>query len=235
MQDLPPRGRKGSGSNKAMWAVVVLLLLAALAFGGLYWYTNGDVASILDKIGSARTNGEPVARVNGTEITRDKLDAAKAQQTAVGLDEATANQQALDALIARELLLQQARADGVVATEQEVEQQLAQIKTQLGGEEQYQATLEQQVLTDQEVRVDLSEQIIIQKYLDSFIEANAVSATDEEIQSVYDQLAAAQEDAPSLEEARAQVEAFVIQQKQQQLVDQLIQQLRASANIEVLI
>ena len=93
------------------------------------------------------------------------------------------------------------------------------------------------------MREDLRDQMIINAYIQQGVDGG-ITATDEEVQALYQQYSsqigqAAPEgqngEVPSLEELRPQIEAAVIQQKQQQIALQLLEQARANADIEILI
>jgi len=210
------------------WLVVAIILLALLAGGAYAYMMYGNGAS-----GANAT----VAVVNGEEIPRSALDTVRAQQTLTenGAQTTVTDEQIVDALVSRALVLQKAREEGVAATEAEVDQQVAQAKTQLGGEEAYQAAIVQQGITQAEARVNFANQIAIQKYLASKVPVDSVTVSDEELQAEYDRLVVGQEDAPAIATVQEQIRGFLIQQKQQQLINQFVLQLRAEADVEVLL
>jgi len=84
------------------------------------------------------------------------------------------------------------------------------------------------------VKLDLA----TQTYLNQELNLEALTASEAEVAAAYEQMtvgATSEEEVPALAEVSDQVEAFVIQQKQQELVLGLIERLRQTAEIEILI
>lgn len=220
---------KETGSTKLItWAVVVLVLVVLFA-GGAYAYVNNFIPGVSSSFGA---NNSVAAVVNGEEITQGAVENARAQQEQAGGAIAT-DAQILDALIANVLVLQAAQAQNLTATEEEIDQQIAQIEAQFGDAVAFQAALSEEGITLSDFRDGIREQLSVQKYLNATIDVTAITATEEEIQTAYDQIAAAQEDIASLEEVSAQLEALILQQKQQQRIAQLVAQLRSQADVQI--
>ena len=92
-----------------------------------------------------------VARVNGSEINRKELDiavrafvmqTARQNRSLPPSQASTLNQNVLEQLIGRELLLQEGNKHIPADLEKQVAAQVDQVKAQVGGEEEFKAKLE---------------------------------------------------------------------------------------------
>lgn len=195
--------------------------------------------------GSARS-GDVVARVNGEEVTRGELDARvlqteqqlQAQGQGAQLEQEDAReqleQQALEQLISQKLILQAAAEANITVSDEQVEQQFQQTVSQLGSGDALDQQLAQFGLTQETFRQSIRDQLTVQQYLAQTVDQSAITVSDEEIQATYDQISA-QQDVPPLAEVRDQVEAQLRQQKQNTQINELVQNLRADADIEILL
>jgi len=185
-----------------------------------------------------------VAMVNGEEISRTQFEALKSQVIAQqGFDIASLDAEAesqletqiVDELISQTLLRQAVDASGVVATQDDVDAQLEATVTQLGGEGAFNEALFAEGISEKEFRTQISAELAIQVYLEQELNPSSITVTDEEVEAAYAQVSAQNENVPSLEDVRPQIEQSVIQQKQQLLLAQLIDRLRTDADIEILL
>ncbi len=225
------------GINKeTIGSVVAVVLVAA---GGWYAFTNQPASGGPAAAGAADT----VAIVNGQNVTRAELDLAVAQMTggqgasAATTTEAKAalDKQALDSVIGRTLLLQAATQAGLTASTTAVDAQVAAAVAQLGGQDALDKQLASQGMTAESMRVQISENLTIQAYLEQTLKLSTLTATDAEIKAMYDQLSAGGEGIPALSEVKEQVKQMIIGQKQQELVGGEIEKLRAAGSVQVLI
>jgi peptidyl-prolyl cis-trans isomerase C len=133
-----------------------------------------------------------VARVNGQEIKKEDLltEAQRMQmQFAVGMGRQVPLTQdfyrkVLDSLIAQRLLLQDARAQGITASDEEVKTQVADLKARL-GEEGFKKALDGEKMTEQDLMAELRENSIVKKYLESRVKPAPV--TDQASKAFYDE------------------------------------------------
>ena len=136
---------------------------------------------------------EIVARVNGRELTRAELlqeaQGAYSQLRQMG-QEVVADrlfyQQALQQLIAAQLIAQEARARGVAATTDEINQSLLQARAAAPSEEAFQEALKNQGTTEEQLRERFARDISRGHYVDAEI-APKVNIGDEEMRLFYDQ------------------------------------------------
>ncbi|MDP2650268.1 MAG: SurA N-terminal domain-containing protein [bacterium] len=231
----PPQQGGGGGGKWLTWSIIAVLVLALLVGGGWYAYTNGMIP------GMSSADSTPVARVNGEAVSQKDYEETLAQIQAVqGAQPGTETtdeqkQQALQAVVSRALVLQKAEEEGMVATAEEVEQQLQEIRARFESSAAFEAALREGNVTQAAFRVNVEEDLTIQKYLDAHVDVSAIAVSDAEVETAYGEIVAVQEGVPPLQEVRAEVETALLQQKQQQAVDQFLQQLLADADVEILI
>jgi peptidyl-prolyl cis-trans isomerase SurA len=241
-------GSQASGSSKSgdkgVLGVIFTILMVAALVGAGYYFTqmqNEDTAAISGTV--AIVNGEEIA---GTELS-EQLESLRNASTPQAeqfknLTDIQQQEVLLEGIINTELQLQAARGAGVTVSDEEDETQLQSSIDQIGRTE-FENRLAQNGVTEQEVRDDLRNQLLINAYIEQ--EAGGeITATDQEIDELYQQYIAQIQQAspegqeseiPSLEELRPQIEQAVIQQKRQQIAVDLLNQARANADIEVLL
>ena len=220
--------------------LIVIIGLLVVAVGAWFFISNG---------GTSSQNGTPelsdtVARVNGEEITRTELENSEAQIAAqqgvdiASLDAANREQlqvQALDVLISNTLIQHAVASSGLTTSEADIDTQIETFKSQFPDDAQFQEALAGQGLSEADLREQVRGEMTTQAYLEQTLDLASVTVTEEEINALYEQEATITEDVPPLEDVRGQIEAFVIQQKQQELLAAHVQELRSAADIEILI
>lgn len=244
-QPTSPEASPKKGGGKSVIAFIVVIILVALA-----WFAFGRGGSEDGNLEAGAALGvsadaaEVIAVVNGDEITKGEYDRRRTQteliasQSGADLNDeevaAAISTQAIDDLIAETLILQAATADGFSASDSDVEAEIAATETQLGGEEAFEAVLETQGFTRDSFFNTVREQLTIQQYLRSVVSIDSVTASDEEIEALYDSVAATDpENTPALEDVRPQVEAQVVANKTQALLLEYVSGLRTQASIEI--
>ena len=223
--------------QKTVLIAVVGLLVVAV--GAWFVFSNGEAPS---QNGTSEIS-DTVARVNGEDITRTELENSEAQIAAqqgidtTSLDAAGREQlqaQALDTLIANALIQQAIANSGLTTTEVDIDAQIETIKSQFPDNAQFQEALSGQGISEADLREQVRGEVATQAYLEQALDIASITVSDEEINVLYEQEAATTEDIPPLEDVRGQIESFVIQQKQQELLVAHVQELRSSADIEIL-
>jgi peptidyl-prolyl cis-trans isomerase C len=136
-----------------------------------------------------------VAKVNGKEIKKEELlrgvqmaqmELAQSGRLPQGAPPATFYRDVLNGMIARSLFLQEAKAQGIKADAQEVDQQIAAFKSRFPSPEAFQQALASQGITEQSLREQAQTQLTVQKYLKSQV-FDKVSVTDQAAKTFYDQ------------------------------------------------
>ncbi|MGD0017463.1 MAG: peptidylprolyl isomerase [Verrucomicrobiia bacterium] len=136
---------------------------------------------------------EVVARVNGTEITRKDLDAAK-QELLMQLQmrgqyvppekQADFESQVLEQLIGRDLLLQEGQNNKSADLETRVKQQVSSTKAKLGEGDYFKALKEEGLTEEQYVR-RLRDNMIVQDTIRAIVEKQSKIAP-EEVKAFYE-------------------------------------------------
>jgi len=131
------------------------------------------------------------ARVNGEGITRARLQSSVDVQARAGYGNMTQpaafkklQRQILDQLIAQELLWQEAKRTGFVATPAEVDQAVAQLRANYQSDDAYELELERNGFTPESYREDLKRRISVRHWAQETF-ADAVAVSDEEVHEFY--------------------------------------------------
>ncbi|MFA6273482.1 MAG: SurA N-terminal domain-containing protein [Candidatus Paceibacterota bacterium] len=225
--------RSGLSFSKLLVFIVILAVIVA----GIYLVIKQGI----NVVGS----GGAVAIVNGEKISQSVYDNRYAQlaasittqgQSATTTEmQTTIKNRVLDDLITETMLLQAADKAGIKANAEEVDTAFTQSKSQFTDETEFETVLTEQGYTDKTFKEFLTRDNIIRQYLTANIDTSSATATETEIKTLYDQAAANNETIPPLSEVKTQVENQIIQLKQQQLVTNFVQQLKASSTIETLL
>jgi HPt (histidine-containing phosphotransfer) domain-containing protein len=90
-------------------------------------------------------------------------------------------------------------------------------------------------MTEADLRADIREQLVVDQLIQQETDFLAVTVNEADVAAYYEAISANNPELPPLENIAAELEANLRQQKQQQVVSDYIQTLRAEAEIEVLI
>lgn len=201
---------------------------------------------------------DPVASVNGEDVSKDDFAAyyesqfatasAQAQMSGEELDVEALQADTLDTIVDSVLLAQAADEGGYAPSDEEVEGLLEELATSngLASTEEFLALLEEQGMDEQTAREEAGKQLAIEAYLDS--EAGVEDPTDEEVRAYYDELVAQQEEAAGGEDGGAtaapgselpafeDVEEPIAEQLRSEdltaATEELLAQLRSDAEVE---
>jgi peptidyl-prolyl cis-trans isomerase SurA len=228
--------------KKSILAIIILAL--AIGAGWYVFTTMRDGGANTDAGAATQETAAVVAKVNGEEISGSTLEIAVEQIAAAqGVDtssldassKAALRSVALDTLIGQVLIQQAVTKAGVQAPQEDVDAQLSSIRSQFDTEEAFLAALAENGTTLGDVTAQISTELSTQLFLSETLRMSEIAAaTDEEIAAEYEKAIVGVETPPTLEESRAQVEAFILQQKQQARLNEYVQQLRSEATIEIL-
>ncbi len=169
-----------------MRRALAVALLSLLALAGC----GGDGAESVPK--------DAVAVVDGDEVPKSDFDAVIAQARtsyenqqrefpkAGSKEYQTLKNQVMDVLVQRRQVEQAAEEMGIEVTDQQVEDRLEQIKKQYFGsdEKKYEAQLQEQGLSDTQVRADIRSQVVSEKI--SAQVTKGLQVSDKEISAYYD-------------------------------------------------
>ncbi|HLX08189.1 MAG TPA: peptidylprolyl isomerase [Thermoanaerobaculia bacterium] len=129
-----------------------------------------------------------VAKVNGAPIAKnDLIKLADQIHSQVPNMPETADfyRKVLDQLVGNRLLIEEANAAGIKATDEEVNKQLGDLKTRMTPEK-YQEELKKEGLTEADLVKQTRETIMVQKLVDTKV-VNDVKVTDQDVKAFYDQ------------------------------------------------
>lgn len=216
-------------------------LVLILIFAGLFYQMNKEGRFASD--GSDIRPGATIATVNGVKIKGSDLNVSIQQITSAaqlqGVDvtdpsvQADIQAQAVEMLVNTELLKQEAAEKGIEITEADVDARIETLIAELGGEDVLADRMEQLGIDEDSLREDIHSELIIQALLDDVFAEEAIEVTDEEVARVYDVQGGEESGLPEFEEIQEQLEAQIRLSKEQVVVDEFIQDLRADAEIEV--
>lgn len=185
---------------------------------------------------------EPVAVVNGEEIQSGELQSQLAQfetmfaQQEMDEEEGAMmmmqfQQQFLDQLINQTVLAQEAEAEGIEANEEEVETQIEEIRSQFDSEDDFQEALEMQGYTEEDLMQEIRELTLVEELLTmEHVDEDQYEVSEEEVREYYE-LAATND--PEI--ADQEFEEVQDQLEEQLLQNQYVEDLRESAEIEILL
>lgn len=195
---------------------------------------------------------EVIAEVNGTEIlladftaayqARFQEQAVQAQLSGVPLDQDALKTGTAELLVDTELLVQEADARDLTASEEDVQDTLTELAAAYGmaTPDEVLAAFEEQGMAADEVREQLSAQVQLDLlYADA---GGEFTPGEEELQQLYDDALAQQPPAaegqeevepPAFDEVRPQLEQQLIQQHRAGAIEELLVELRESGDITV--
>jgi peptidyl-prolyl cis-trans isomerase SurA len=215
---------------------------------------GGDQAAGAQQVPEADVSDVPdvVATVNDEEITKDEFVQTyesqfqqmtmQQQQTGTGeeLDQDALKTQVAEQLVDNELLRQGAEDAGIEATDEDIDATLDQIAQQsgMGSGDEVVAALEQQGITEEQVREDAASQFAITTYIEQ--EADVAEPSEEELRAQYDALVEQQtqaggsaEEVPSFEEMREQLAQQATSQQQNEAATEIAGKLRESGDVTI--
>ncbi len=223
-------------------ATIALVLVALLALvyaleekGKLNTGIFDGVQKQVSKYTAAATvNGEKISEYD-LGISMTQLSSGAAAQGADITDPSVQTEirtQALDMLVNTELLKQEAAARGISITDEEVNTRLETLKKDVGGEEVLNQRMAEFGINQKTLLRDIRNELTIQKLLDEVFKEKAVTVTEEEITSFYEQAGGAAAGLPGIDEVKTQIEAQLKATKEQGVVTSYIEELRGKATIE---
>lgn len=247
-------------------AVTALTLAAGLALGacsGADMQGPPDAASSSAPDSAASSSGDlasatvdtsalpdPVAEVNGAQISKDDFVAAfepqretsrqQAQAGGAPLDEEALRDGVLDALVGSELLRQEGERLGLEASAEEVDAELDALAEQNGASsrEDLLTMLEEQGVDEATAREEVGRLVVMDEILAE--RGDVEPPTEQELKDYYEELtggadgAAATggaEQVPAFEDVRDQLEQQLTRQQEDEALSALVEQLRVDAEI----
>jgi hypothetical protein len=189
-----------------------------------------------------REDPKVVARVNGKEITRKDLDfqiqkLAQSQQVSVPGEQTEERkkfeQEELNHMINSALLAQDAEKQEFRPKQEEVDAQYSVLTNQVGGEEKLNQALQNIGITAEQLREDMTNQIMLEQYFNSIKEKNEIVVTDEEVKAFYQTQVVPQNQNVEFAAIEPRIRQALEQQKLNQPLSEIIQNLRKEAEITI--
>jgi len=146
-------------------------------------YLPGLLAVVALASGATAADAPVAARVNGAPITVsavDRLAARIASGSKTSVDQVWNDSR--DQLVTLEVLAQQASAEKISVSPAELDKEVSDLKTQLGGPQQFQKTLDEAKSNEAEFREDTRRSLLVDKLLDRHV---SVKVTDKQIEAYY--------------------------------------------------
>jgi len=238
----PSASNKPKSSKTILISVIIVLII--LLTGSWFIYNNGWFDKILKnnpENTSNNPNDQPAAHINGVDImVKDVQTQANALIAGSGITDITpelqqeALQQALQILINQEILYQTAVNAGIIADQTQIDTAIKEIKNRFTSEEEYNQALAKDGLTEVILRDSLNRQIIMENYVESVINTDSITSTEEEVQNLYNQYAAIQDGMPEIDIIYSQLEDELKKRKINEQLNVIIEQLLNEADFQIL-
>jgi len=133
----------------------------------------GTVFVLLALTACTTGKGEVVAEINGEVITKEEFYQELLKQ---------GGKQLLDRMIDQKLIQQAAKEKGVTATEQQVRERMDEMKEQFGGDASFQMYLAQYGITEDMLKQDVRNQLLIEGLLKP-----EIKISEEEIKAYFEE------------------------------------------------
>lgn len=231
-------------TKRLIWMMTITLTIFLAACGGKSADENenndgqqeGNNIEFTDE--EKANDDQVIVKINGTEIMGKEYNSVY-EQTKVRMNQYDQDisdidlikEQTLNILIDQELLKQDAKKSGIEVSEEEIEEQLAEITQD--SEEQFDAFLEQNHLTKEEFKDQLFYALTQDRYIESVIPK--VELTDQEVEDIYEELKKDLDDIPELSEVEENIRREMIMQKEMEELQSKMKELKEKAEIETLI
>lgn len=193
------RPRKKSKINQR----ALLIILAGVFLAGLLYYFRGQFIV-------ATVNGQPIWRL-----------------TLVRELEKQGGGQTLDSIITKTLILQEAKKQKILVSNEEINQEIKKFEEDLSGQGQ---DLNQLLTNRGMTRADLSEQIKLQKLVEKMTK-NDLEVTDQEVNDYLEKNKNTLLQTADKEQIKTQVREQLKEQKLNEKIQSFIQSLRDQAKI----
>ena len=176
---------------------------------------------------------EVVAIVNGEEVTGKTYNLVYTQEKMyqsqfeedIDLDEM--KESAVELVIERQILFQEARKEGIEITDEEASKELERIKEE--SPETLETLLAQFQLTEEDFKDQLKYELTMYEYMNRVIE---VSVSDEELEEYYEKAKEGNEDIPEFDEIKHNLRAQLTELKTQEAFQEKIEEAKSNAKID---
>lgn len=211
----------------------------ASATGGDQAGATVDTEALPDPV--AEVNGEPISKADFVEAF-DQQRAAGEQQAQAGgapVDEVALRDSVLDLLVDSALITQEGERLGLEASDEEIDAELDSLAEQngLGSRDELVALLGEQGVDEEQVREEVTRIVLVDEVIAE--QGDVEPPSDAELQDYYDELTGGQDGAaasgeagmPPFEDVKDQLSAQLTQEKENEVLTTLLEDLRADAEV----
>lgn len=234
------------------WQLVTLLILVVLTLAAC---NNSDKSGEQDNVDDIQPiepdlSGIPetIAEVNGQAISKERFEITylsqfqqatlEAQLAGQAFDQEQFKRELAESMIDLELLIQEADRRQFVATDDEIDQIITALveENHLESEQALYELYEEQGMSSDQLRDELVHQIKLDQLIND--EAKNLQINEEQVVELYEELITVyeemeqDEELPSMEEIRSDLESQIRYQEENLLIIELIEQLRDDAKIK---
>ncbi len=230
---------------KKMTVILMMILVLSLAAG----CAKEEPVPVIEA--AAVVNGVPIAMADYESSLAQTI--ATYEQYGITFDTEESeplkkeiSDQVIQTLVDNEILLQEARERGFDISQERLAEELEILKGQFTTPEEYDTALSAAGYTEEDLMAMMADEIVINDYLMDLVKAIEIS--EEEIAAYYeDALITAQaqyddlEDPeepfsfPTLEESVEAIKSELLAARQQEIIEDVIEGLRETADIEILL
>ena len=235
-------------SRSLLTYAIVVLIVVVMALGLIFLLEKqGRInTGLFTEIIAEMKAKAPAAKVNGVIIPNGDFESgvkqlqemAKMQGVDI-TDETTVSElrtQAIDTLVNGELLRQSAINEGMTAEQEAIDARFNEISEGVGGKEELDKKMVEFGITEESLRRDIENEILIQGLFDKKVDKDSIEVSDTEVEDLYKQVTAGTGgDAPTLEQLREDIVAEIRNRKQQEQITAYIEELKGKAEIELFI
>lgn len=214
--------------------------------GGEQQMPEADVSGVPEVV--ATVNGEKISKDEFVSAYEGQFQQAAMQQQSTGqeVDQTELKKQVANQLVDNRLLLQGASDAGIEATPENVDATLEEIAKQngLGSADEVVAALEQQGMSEEDVRKDAASQYKLTAYIEQ--EADIKEPSEKELKTQYDQLVEQQKsqggqqaqggqqtEVPPFDEVKEQLAQQSVTQQQNEAATTIAKDLRESGDVSI--
>jgi peptidyl-prolyl cis-trans isomerase SurA len=195
---------------------------------------NSDLENnpFMDDSNTQNSEDEVLAIVNGEEVTSSEVE--EVEELFLQQGQQVSQEEALNQVVSEVVLSQKVEEEGVSVTTTQAETIIEnQLASQNATLEQYKNQLQMQGISYEKQLDSVKSQVATQKYLESKLDGKGINVSEEEAKEFYETYKQqSQEELPAYEELKPQIVASLEQQKEQQMQNAIIEELKADANIK---
>ncbi|USG64934.1 SurA N-terminal domain-containing protein [Brevibacillus ruminantium] len=179
------------------------------------------LALVILGVATMKPDDPVLATTGSTNVTKSQLYEQMKQSY---------GKKVLDTMVSRNLVVEEAKAQGVLVEEAEVDKELNNLREKLGSEEVFQQTLKKQGLTEEGFRGTIRTLLLRDKLFEK-----AYPVTDQEIQDYYEKNKSDfGNPAPALEQVKPEIVEELNAKKRKKYMDEWLIGLEKKFNVKFL-